>query len=297
MLREQYDFILFDRMEKIKSINEKYDLNKNAYISFSGGLDSTVLHYLIDKALPNNTIPRVYCNTGIEYKMITDFVKSFDDKRFEIIKPEKGVKNTLEEVGYPFKSKQHSANLSIYQRNGMTKTNINYLGDGTKDNYLCPNCLKYQFTEDFNLKISDRCCFEFKKKPFKKYMKESSRFVTITGMRQAEGGLRNNLSCIITDKDRNLTKFHPMAVVNNEFIEEFIKIENIEICELYKPPYNFKRTGCKGCPFNKDLQKDLQVLNLLLPNEKKACEVIWSRVYGEYRRIGYRLGQRTLFEE
>jgi hypothetical protein len=27
----------------------------------------------------------------------------------------------------------------------------------------------------------------------------------------------------------------------------------------------------------------------LLPNERKACEVIWKPVYEEYRRIGYRL--------
>lgn len=56
-------------------MNELYDLENNAYISFSGGKDSTVLHYLIDEALPNNKIPRVYLNTGIEYKSIFAFVE------------------------------------------------------------------------------------------------------------------------------------------------------------------------------------------------------------------------------
>lgn len=69
------EFMLADRITKIKSINEQYDLEHNAYISFSGGKDSTVLSHLIDEALPDNKIPRVYLNTGIEYKDIVAFVE------------------------------------------------------------------------------------------------------------------------------------------------------------------------------------------------------------------------------
>lgn len=69
------EFLLQDRIAKIKSINELYDLENNAYVSFSGGKDSTVLHYLIDEALPGNKIPRVYLNTGIEYKSVVSFVE------------------------------------------------------------------------------------------------------------------------------------------------------------------------------------------------------------------------------
>ena len=69
------EFMLQDRISKIKSINELYDLENNAYVSFSGGKDSTVLHYLIDEALPGNKIPRVYFNTGIEYLMVVSFVE------------------------------------------------------------------------------------------------------------------------------------------------------------------------------------------------------------------------------
>ena len=69
------EFLLADRIQKIKSINELYDLENNAYISFSGGKDSTVLSKLIDEALPNNKIPRLYLNTGIEYLMVVSFVE------------------------------------------------------------------------------------------------------------------------------------------------------------------------------------------------------------------------------
>ena len=41
-----FEFLLSDRLQKIKSMNELYDLEHKAYISFSGGKDSTVLGYL-----------------------------------------------------------------------------------------------------------------------------------------------------------------------------------------------------------------------------------------------------------
>ena len=73
----EFDFLLSDRIQKIKSINDEYNLADNAYISFSGGKDSVVLSKLIDIALPNNKIPRVFINTGIEYGSIVKFVKEF----------------------------------------------------------------------------------------------------------------------------------------------------------------------------------------------------------------------------
>ena len=63
------ELLLFDRIEIIKTTIAKYG-EDNFYLSFSGGKDSTILHYLLDKALPNNNIPRVFIDTGIEYQMI-----------------------------------------------------------------------------------------------------------------------------------------------------------------------------------------------------------------------------------
>ena len=91
------EFLLNDRITKIKSMNEMYDLEHNAYISFSGGKDSTVLSYLIDEALPNNKIPRVYVNTGLDYKLIREFVfdKIKNDERFVAVTHGKNIMETL----------------------------------------------------------------------------------------------------------------------------------------------------------------------------------------------------------
>ena len=184
------ELILFDRIEVIKKTIMEYG-EENFYLSFSGGKDSTVLHYLIDEALPNNRIPRVYFNTGIEYSFIVDFVKELAEKdnRFVIIKPKVAIKQMLEKEGYPFKSKEHSYCLSQFQRNGLNTTARKYLGvEESPRQMTCPNQLKYQFTSDFKIKISDRCCFRMKKDIAKSYSEENSKPYAITGMRKNEGG-------------------------------------------------------------------------------------------------------------
>lgn len=100
----EYELLEIDRIEKIRSINKLYDLEKNAYLSFSGGKDSTVLNYLLDLALPGNKIPRVFINTGIEYHYVVDFVKELakQDDRIKIVNSNINIKKMLEIEGYPY---------------------------------------------------------------------------------------------------------------------------------------------------------------------------------------------------
>ena len=284
------EFLLADRIAKIKSTIEKYG-EENFYISFSGGKDSTVLSALVDMAVPGNKIPRVYANTGIEYKMILDFVKREKERahpwELVILKPSVPIKPMLEAEGYPFKSKEHSTYVYEYQRMGeKTAYYKRYLfPEEKRKRYGCPKCLRYQFTESFKLKVSRKCCDKLKKEPLKRWMKDNNKTYTITGMTKEEGGSRINLSCF----NAKNKKFNPLLVVSKEWEDWFINEYNIGISEIYLPPYNAERTGCKGCPYNPHLQKDLDTLEKFFPNERKQCEIIWAPVYAEYRRLKYRL--------
>lgn len=294
-----FEFLLADRVQKIKSINEMYDLETNSYISFSGGKDSTVLSRLVDIALPHNRIPRLFIDTGIEYSKVVSFVKGMaeSDKRITLIRPQKNIRSVLEQYGYPFKSKEHSLYVSIYQHSGETRTVRRYLGKADKENFLCPEKLKYQFTDSFRLKVSNKCCVKLKKEPAEIWARENGRPITLTGMRNEEGGLRKTLTaCTVFDETR-LRKFHPLLVVDEKWIDTFVEAYNVRLCELYYPPFNFKRTGCKGCPFSMNLGEQLETMAILLPSEKKQCEWIWKPVYDEYRRIDFRLRryERLLF--
>lgn len=287
-----YELLLFDRTNIIRDTIKKYG-EENFYISFSGGKDSTILHYLVDLAIPDNKIPRVFINTGIEYNDIVAFVKCFAEKdnRFVIIAPSKNVKQTLEQYGYPFKSKEHSLKVGKYQDGSRAVSILKYKNRSYGDNsrFQCPKILQYQYEDSFKIKLSDKCCYKLKKEPIHKWEKENKRSIVMTGMRKDEGGQRANLAGCITTRAGKVVKFHPLLVVSEEWESEFITKNNIELCKLYYPPYNFNRTGCKGCPFALELDKQLEVMERLLPAELKQCEYIWKPIYDEYRKLNYRL--------
>jgi len=298
------EFLLQDRIAKIQSVMRQYG-EDSFYISFSGGKDSVVLHHLFDLALPGNKIPRVYANTGIEYNEMVKYVKELQeqDERFVIIKPSKPIKKMLNDVGYPFKSKKHSKKLGTYQRNGMTKTTINYLNpsNGCKT-FACPDMLRYQFTPEFKLKVDYKCCVELKEKVLSDWGKENGKPHSVVGIMKAEGGSRAKGKCLAF-RGGKMTNFQPLIPITKEWENWFIDKYNIKLCKLYYPPYNMRRTGCKGCPFNVHLQEELDTLDKFFPNERRQCETIWKPVYEEYRRIGYRnmrpldWGRQTTIDE
>ena len=286
-MSDDNDFLLFDRVEKIKDVFNQYGI-ENFCISYSGGKDRTVLSTLIDIAVPDNKIPRVFMHTGIELNSVVDFVhkKSKEDTRFHIITPKNSIKKTLEKYGYPFKSKEHSELLSYFQKGSLSPWIFKYiLGNGR---YSCPKILKCQFDYEYKLKISDRCCLEMKEKPLHLWKDKTGYKYEIIGIRRAEGGRRSRATCLAFEKGK-LKSFQPLAPVNDGFIEWMVNQFVIDLPIIYYPPYNFERTGCKGCPFNPNLQRDLDVLDKYFPEERKQCEVIWKPVYDEYRRLGYRL--------
>lgn len=76
------------------------------YIAYSGGKDSTVLSHIVDSCYPDNEIPRVFCDTGLEYPEIREFVKK--EPRAVWLKPRYTFKEVIERYGYPWISKEVS---------------------------------------------------------------------------------------------------------------------------------------------------------------------------------------------
>lgn len=195
----------------------------------------------------------------------------------------------LEKDGYPFKSKIHSACVYLYQNERDRKMWQGYTGKRpeTWHTKTCPQKLMYQFDDSFTLRVSDKCCFNLKEEPLKAWANKNNKIHAIIGVMQDEGGRRTRSGCF-TVRGKKIT-FKPLSIATKAWENWVIDTYNIRICDIYKPPYNFERTGCKGCPFAINIQYELDTLEKYFPAERKQCEMIWKPVYDEYRRIGYRL--------
>jgi 3'-phosphoadenosine 5'-phosphosulfate sulfotransferase (PAPS reductase)/FAD synthetase len=240
------------------------EFNGNVAVSFSGGLDSRVLLYLVRKNFPN--VKAVYSNTGLEFPEITEFVKTFNN--VDIVMPKKSFKYVISHYGYPVISKQVSRYVSDLQNpneNNINTRNLRLTGissvtqEGKK---MCNMKLseKWQYLIKAPFKISDKCCNVLKKEPLNTYHKKTGlkRFI---GLRADESNMREyNINIYgINQYDNKNPVSNPLAFWNHQDILNYILKYNLNYCKVYGEIkkdeegllYTTKeqRTGCIFCMF------------------------------------------------
>ena len=255
----------------------------HVYVSFSGGKDSTVLLDLARRVLP--TIPAVFCDTGLEYPEIRKFVKTFENVTW--IRPEKRFDEVIKECGYPIISKEVSHNICA-ARNGSQyalRTLDGVAADGSYSYYRDRNFAKWKYLMDAPFPISDQCCNEIKKKPFKKYEKEHGQH-PIVAIMASESRLRKlswmNNGCNMFDGKRPISK--PMSFWTEQDVLHYILKFNIPLCSIYGDIVTEKggkhkttgniRTGCMFCMFGAHLDKPpniFQRMQLTHPKQWEYC--------------------------
>lgn len=128
-------------------------------------------------------------------------------------------------------------------------------------------------------KISNRCCDYVKKNPAYKFIKENNIDISIVGIRKAEGGIRDSLSnCFEYNKTHNVNSFRPILWYTNSDKQDYEKIFNIIHSRCYTE-YGLKRTGCVGCPFNRDYTEELVKIEKYEPKLYVACQNIFGKSY------------------
>lgn len=274
-------------MERIEALY--YDTKGKCYLSFSGGKDSTVVLALIKMCeeiytIPPNAIPAVYCDTRIELNATNEFVHWCNDNWYgnvQIIYPEMPFAKVLTDYGKPIKSKMKSENLERWQRNG-DKTQYGYktlmgIGELSYSKIKIADRDLHLMSEDFDIKISNKCCTYLKKKPFDKYSKDNDMEGYFLGIRLGEGGARQlsaekrlaNGGLLCTATKGKYTVKMPIIDWTDNDIEEFVKAYNIPLSRAYTD-YGMARTGCVSCPFSRHLDSDLEVLYYNEPSKYKA---------------------------
>lgn len=236
------------------------------YVSFSGGKDSTVLKHLVENTPGVYGVPVVFVDTGLEYPEVRMFATKNADV---VLRPEMRFDQVIEEYGYPVVSKSIAKKINIVQRNGRDCEVYKYFtgnalqANGEKSIF---NCKKWEFLIDAPFKVSNKCCDVMKKKPAKKYAKESER-KPIIGTMASESAIREKwwLTNGCNAFDKNEPSSQPMSFWTEQDVLQYIKENNLEYASVYGDivevdgkftTTGVNRTGCMFCMFGCHLEKE-----------------------------------------
>lgn len=228
---------------------------KTPYVSFSGGKDSTVVLDLVRRFV-NPEIKAVFCNTGNEFPEIVDFVKTWDN--VTIITPGMSIRKIIEKYGFPLLSKETAHGIRQAKTTKSEKLlNLRLHGSNPSCGLTCGKIAnKWQFLINEQFMVSEQCCDVLKKRPFKKYQRETGE-VPILGVMAEESRLRMQQYIIRggcnSFKDNHIASY-PLSIWLDDDIYAYLKKFNVPYCKLYDDP-RCKRTGCMFCGFGVHLEK------------------------------------------
>ncbi len=269
----------------LKDLSSRFPRNKkDYYLSYSGGKDSHFLYWFINEYLKDNEIEIVSCNTYMEHPQIRERIYKYADI---ILTPELKPFEIKEKYGSPCFSKFQDEIIKRYQNGSRSKNTMDAITREGRVSFKLNKTARELLLSDKLHKISPYCCRELKKKPLKKYEKESGR-KAILGVRSSEGVLRKSSynSCFTKDG-----KFTPLYDLSDELLNDIYVKYGIEIPEIYE---YIDRTGCMGCPYGSFKGKTEKELDLLNDNQRKFVVDYFRESY-DVLGIDYSNKQLKLF--
>lgn len=124
-----------------------------------------------------------------------------------------------------------------------------------------------------------------KKTPVANFIKENKFDLNMYGVRKAEGGVRSYAykNCFTDNSNKSKpNEYRPIFWYKEESKKAYEDQFNIKHSKCYTE-YGLKRTGCAGCPFGRDFEKELEIIEKYEPKLYKAVNNIFRDSY-EYTR-------------
>lgn len=227
--RDGYDDPPLKPNEYIESVQSGW-----VYLSFSGGKDSTVLYDIISKTPGVYAVPSVFVDTGLEYPEVRMFATERADV---IVRPEMRFDEVIKTYGYPVISK-HVANAvegAKRKPDGSRAKRLAGEYGGRKDGKPSKfDCQQWSFLLRAPFDVSDKCCNVMKKKPAKKYQRETGR-VPILATMTDESALRKNKwlkhGCNAFDAENPTSQ--PMSFWTEQDVLQYIRENDLPIASVY----------------------------------------------------------------
>ena len=292
-------------------INTNEKIQKFNYIlcSISGGADSDIMLDICSKCSNNDKIKYVFCNTGLEYEATKRHLKWLEEKyniSIETVNAIKPIPISCRDYGVPFLSKNVSEMMYRLQLHNFKWEDKPF--DVLIQEYpKCKSALEWwcnmhkqgsPFNIDNNkllkafiianpptFRISNKCCDYSKKIPIKKYSIDNNIELEITGVRKAEGGVRQQAykSCFSEPTDKKNAKYRPIFWFLNSTKKIYEKLYNITHSDCYTK-YGMTRTGCAGCPYGNNFEEELEICKQHEPKLYKALINIFGVSYDYTRK-------------
>ncbi len=223
------------------------------YFSHSGGIDSTVAYDILLQRMP--WLKAVHMQTMFEFPENEAFIRWYYSDliakgQFIILRPEsRGViwtpKKIIETYGYAYPDKENAQKIYEARTTKSEKLrNIRLHGDITGKGKI-PERYMY-LVKDQSFLISHYCCHALKKRPFKKFERETGLHPML-GELAEESALRTQIylkvGCNAFNASRPVSR--PIFFWTKQDIWEYVKTRGLPYSKAYDMGY--ERTGCVFC--------------------------------------------------
>jgi 3'-phosphoadenosine 5'-phosphosulfate sulfotransferase (PAPS reductase)/FAD synthetase len=220
----------------------------NPYVSFSGGLNSTVLLHLARRVFGAD-LKGVFCSTGNEFPEIVRFVRQTPN--VEIIRPAMTPRQVMEQYGFPLVSKEQAQAVRQIRTTESEKLRSYRLyGDGARRPGVLSERWRYLVNEPYM--TSEKCCEMLKKRPFRHY-NTAAKSIGMLGTMAGESKLRQSQyirrgGCNAFDTDPKKVHSAPLSIWTGSDCWDYIRRYSVPYCSIYDVP-GIERTGCVFCGF------------------------------------------------
>ena len=283
-------------------------------VAISGGSDSDVILDALHRLDPDKRVTYVYFKTGMEYDATKRHLKELEEKydiKIEEVDPILPIPTCCRKYGVPFWSKRVSEMVYRLQKHNFkwedkpfevllqeyprcraalrwwcndypTRDNG---GESSLNIRYAPYLKEYMVANPPPMKMSAKCCQKAKKDPSAKYENEHDFDLVCTGLRKAEGGDRALFTtCFSQHNNGRADSFRPIFWFTDADKQEYKITYGIVNSDCYEI-WGMKRTGCPGCPYGKEFEQELELMQKWEPKFYKAALKIFGDSY-DYTR-GY----------
>lgn len=303
---------ILDMFAKIYSTLARHQV---VLVFVSGGSDSDIMTDAIHRIDVKRKARYIYCGTGMEYDATKRQLKELERKyniQIEEIAPIMPIPTCCRKYGVPFWSKRVSEMIYRLQRHNFKWEdrpfeelireyprcraalrwwcNEHPKKDNGQESALniayAPWLKEYMVANPPPMPISAKCCQKAKKDPAAKFEAEQEADLVCTGLRKSEGGNRAIAfkTCFSEASNGRADSFRPCFWLTDQDKRDYETHYGVTHSDCYVV-WGMDRTGCPGCPYGKNFEQELELMEKYEPKFYRAALKVFGASY-DYTR-GY----------